>query len=156
MKILAVHSPQAGSGKTSLAKALAALGYGYSSIDPLDPVDLVSGQESQDLLIVDTPPHWSGETVDAVANADALIIPIKSAAPWALQDLKARLVQVLDSRIGKKTILVCTDASDVAQNVMNSIKPLLGPDVIAFPEVISVSGGNCDQIQIAQLVTVLV
>lgn len=153
MKIFAVHSPQTGSGKTSLAKALAALGYGYSSIDPLD---LVSGQESRDVLIVDTPPHWSGETVDAVAKADALIIPIKSAAPWALQDLKARLGQVLAARAGKKTIVVRTDTSDVAQGVMDSIKPLLGPDVIAFPKVISVSGGNCDQILVAQLVSVLV
>ncbi|HGO9799933.1 TPA: hypothetical protein ACLEB8_005128 [Pseudomonas aeruginosa] len=153
MTRITVHSPQGGCGKTSLAQALASLGYGYASCDPLNEV---AGAAKQGVLITDTSPHWSEENARLVAEADVLVLPIRSSPTWLVMDLERRISQVLDGRAGKPTVVVCTSDSQEAAELMTALSPFLRrPGVTVFREVVDVRDGKCDPTKIALLASQL-
>lgn len=142
MSNVTVHSPQGGCGKTTLALALASLGYGYASSDPQNEV---AGAAKQGVLITDTSPHWSEENARLVADADALILPIKFIPSFMAYDLERRISQVLEARVGRTTLVVCTCDSKAATELMEALSPFLRrPGVTVLPEVITVHDGECD------------
>ncbi|HEJ2342231.1 TPA: hypothetical protein ACWLUJ_005748 [Pseudomonas aeruginosa] len=153
MTKVTVHGPQGGCGKTSLALALASLGYGYASWDPLNEV---LGSAKQGVLITDTSPHWTAENARLVAEADVLVLPIKWSPSFMAFDLERRISEVLEARSGKTTLVVCTSDSKAAAGLMEALSPFLRrPGVSVFPEVITIREGECDPKMTASLASKL-